>query len=90
MVWPHFLRYRNIRSDKPLIWNRFLVPKRYVNLIGNKCGDDKIGCIFSLKLAPMGSSPGQAFADKDLLQHIDLARVRCRGPSVLFGKVIPP
>ena len=28
----------------------------------NKCGDDKIGCIFSLKLAPMESCPGQAFA----------------------------
>ena len=28
----------------------------------NKCGDDKIGCIFSLKLAPVGSCPGQAFA----------------------------
>jgi hypothetical protein len=42
------------------------------------------------KLHDPGSCPGQAFADKDLLQHIDLARVRCRGPSVLFGKVIPP
>jgi hypothetical protein len=29
-----------------------------------------------------GSRPGQAFADKDLLQHINLARF-------LFGKVIP-
>ena len=35
------------------------------------------------KLHDPGSSPGQAFADKDLLQLIDLARF-------LFGKVIPP
>ena len=48
----------------------------------NKCGDDNLRDSF-LKLAPMGSCPRQAFADKDLLQHIDLARI-------LFGKVIPP
>jgi hypothetical protein len=35
------------------------------------------------KLHDLGSRPGQAFADNDLLQHIDLARF-------LFGKVIPP
>jgi hypothetical protein len=35
------------------------------------------------KLHDPGSCPGQAFADKDLLQHIDLARF-------LFDKVIPP
>jgi hypothetical protein len=41
----------------------------------NKCGDDKIGCIFSLKLAPMGSSPGQAFGDNIMLQIIDCDHV---------------
>ena len=50
----------------------------------NKCGDDNIGCILFLKLALMGLDPGlHDFADKDLLQHINLARL-------LFGKVIPP
>jgi hypothetical protein len=38
---------------------------------------------FSLKLAPMALDPGlHFFAVKDLLQHIDLARV-------LFGGMIP-
>jgi len=38
-----------------------------------------------------GLDPGlHGFADKNMLQLIDLARVRCRGPSVLFAQVIPP
>jgi hypothetical protein len=42
----------------------------------NKCGDDKIGCIFSLKLAPMGLDPGlHDFGDNIMLQIIDFDHV---------------
>ena len=41
----------------------------------NKCGDDNLRDSF-LKLAPMGLDPGLFdFADNNMLQHIDLARV---------------
>ena len=40
----------------------------------NKCGDDNLRDSF-LKLAPMGSSPGQAFGDNIMLQIINFDHV---------------